>query len=291
MSEAVNRREFIKGTAVSAAGTTLGSSLSAFSEKRSFSFSKEIPVSSAYDIMKDVMKYRKIDVYANAYSSDELAKTQIDYADRLGIEKLILSVPIARTMGEPPAEIRAYNDLVIKAVKRYSKRLVGQFTLHPANLKESLEEMKRCIGEGMVGMKLYNQFKINNPLVYPVIEQFIKYRMILHVHGESQLGVGGHRMKYDVNNTPTISVPEDFVKIAKRYPEAMFQYAHIGGGSDWEYACKTFMHYPNIYVDTGGSNNSEDMVDFAVEHLGEDRVFFGCDSFFTRVLVIPWLPG
>lgn len=282
MSEAINRRNFIKGTTVSAAGVMLGSSLNAFSEKSPSSFPKEVPVSSSYNIMKDVLKYRKIDVYANAYSSEELAKAQIDYADRLAIKKLILSVTIARKMGETPAEIREYNDLVIKAVKRYPKRLAGQFTLHPAYLKESLEEMKRCIGEGMVGMKLYNQFKINNPLVYPLIEQFIKHRMIIHVHGESQLGVGGHRMKYDVNNTPTISVPEDFAEIAKRFPEAMFQYAHIGGGGDWEYACKTLMHYPNIYVDTGGSNNSENMVDFAVEHLGEDRVFFGCDSSFYQ---------
>ena len=85
-------------------------------------------------------------------------------------------------------------------------------------------------------------------------------------------------MKYDVKNTPTISVPEDFVEIAEKYPEAMFQYAHIGGGSDWEYACKAFRNYNNIYVDTGGSNNEEGMIDFAVETLGEDRVFFGCDS-------------
>jgi len=232
--------------------------------------------------MKDVMKYRKIDAYGNAYADDKLAAGQIAYADRLGIERLILSVPVAKQMGKTPVEFKAYNDLVILAVKRYPHRLAGQLTLHPAYLKESLEEIKRCTGEGMTGMKLYNQFKINDPVVYPVIEQFIHYKMIIHVHGESQLGVGGYRMKYDVDNTPAISVPEDFMDIAKRYPEAMFQYAHIGGGGDWEYACKSFRGYPNIYVDTGGSNNDENMVDFAVENLGEDRVFFGCDSSFYQ---------
>lgn len=237
---------------------------------------------STYDIMKDVMKYRKIDAYANAYAQDESATAQIAYADRLGIERLMLSVPIAKQMGTTPAEFKAYNDLVIRAVKRYPHRLTGQLTLHPAYLKASLEEIKRCTGEGMTGMKLYNQFKINDPVVYPVIEQFIHYKMIIHVHGESQLGVGGYRMKYDVDNTPAISVPEDFVAIAKRYPEAMFQYAHIGGGGDWEYACKSFRDCPNIYVDTGGSNNDENMVDFAVGNLGEDRIFFGCDSSFYQ---------
>ena len=282
MSDMLNRRKFIRGTTLSAAGLILGNSFHAFSKQRTSSYSKQVAVSSSFDLMKQVMNYRKIDAYANAFSSDESAKNQLDLADRLGIEKLIISVPIARKMGDTPDEILAYNDLVLKAVKRCPDRLAGQFTLHPTNGKESLEEMKRCIGEGMVGMKLYNQFKINNPLVYPIIEQFIKFKMIIHVHGESQIGVGGHRMKHDVHNTPTISVPEDFADIAKRYPEAMFQYAHVGGGGDWEYACKKFIEHPNIYVDTGGSNNSENMVDFAVENLGEDRVFFGCDGSFYQ---------
>ena len=281
MSKSIKRRNFINGVTASAAGLMLGSRLNAFSAGRQARLA-EASSFAGYDMMKDVMKYRKIDAYANAYGEDRAAAAQIDLADRLGIDRLILSVPIARQMGKTPEEFRAYNDLVIRAVKRYPQRLAGQFTLHPAYLKESLEEIKRCTGEGMTGMKLYNQFKINDPIVYPVIEQFISYRMIIHVHGESQLGVGGYRMKYDANNTPTISVPEDFVAIAKRYPEAMFQYAHIGGGGDWEYPCKAFRDCPNIYVDTGGSNNSENMVDFALEWLGEDRVFFGCDSSFYQ---------
>jgi predicted TIM-barrel fold metal-dependent hydrolase len=85
-------------------------------------------------------------------------------------------------------------------------------------------------------------------------------------------------MKYDTGIRPQTSIPEDFVDAAKRYPEAMFQYAHIGGGGDWEYACKMFVDHPNIYVDTSGSNNPEHMIDFAVQQLGDDRCFFGTDN-------------
>jgi len=74
------------------------------------------------------------------------------------------------------------------------------------------------------------------------------------------------------------------VDIARRYPEGMFQYAHIGGGGDWEYACKAFRNYPNIYVDTSGSNNEEHMINFAIDCLGEDRLFFGCDGSFYQGL-------
>jgi predicted TIM-barrel fold metal-dependent hydrolase len=31
-------------------------------------------------------------------------------------------------------------------------------------------------------------------------------------------------------------------------------------------------------VDTGGSNNEENMIDFAIRYLGEDRIFFGTDN-------------
>jgi predicted TIM-barrel fold metal-dependent hydrolase len=136
----------------------------------------------------------------------------------------------------------------------------------------------------VVGTRAYHQVKINDPLFYPIIEKLIAVKMILFVHGESQLGVGGYRMKYDAGKRHTISVPEDFVDVAKRYPEAMLQFPHLGGGGDWEYMCKAFKGYPNIYVDVGGSNNQEHLVDFAVQSLGEDRVFFGSDNSFYQAV-------
>lgn len=279
-----NRRKFINSTAATVAATLAGGFSEALAKDDDIDKGRGAMDIPSYSLMREVMKYKKIDAYANAYADEKMAGKQMDFADRLGIEKLILSVPIAREMGKTQKEIRQYNDLVISATKRSPDRLRGQFTLYPVHLKESLEEIKRCVGEGMVGLKLHNQCKINDPIVYPVIEQFISYKMMIHVHGESQLGVGGYRMKYDVQNTPAISVPEDFVEIANRYPEAMFQYAHIGGGGDWEYACKAFAECANIFVDVGGSNNGGRMVDFAIEMLGEDRVFFGTDSSYYQAV-------
>jgi predicted TIM-barrel fold metal-dependent hydrolase len=91
------------------------------------------------------------------------------------------------------------------------------------------------------------------------------------------LGVGGKRTKYG-NIQPNASIPEDFAEAAGRYPEAMFQYAHTGGGGDWQYACKIIKDFPNIYVDTSGSNNEGTMIDYALRYLGEDRLLFGTDS-------------
>jgi predicted TIM-barrel fold metal-dependent hydrolase len=130
----------------------------------------------------------------------------------------------------------------------------------------------------MVGMKLYNHVKINDPLFYPVIEKFIGLNMIILMH----TAIGKSRVILDAGEPPNISMPEDFVDIAKKYPEAMFQYAHTGGGIDWEYACKALVHSPNVFVDLSGSNNEAGMIDFAMQYLGEDRLLFGCDNSFYQ---------
>ena len=267
MSRSINRRKFLAGTSLTAAGIMVGGSIAGCSR------AKENEISS-YDIMKDVLKYRKID--GHCHPKPDLGR-QIAIADQLGIGTLQISEP---GIGEEfsPEEVRRNNDVVLAAVKQYPDRFIGFFTLNPRYRKESMEELKRCVDLGMAGYKGYTQVKVNDPLYYPIIEKLIDLKMICFLHAECQLGVGGYRMKYDVGKPPNTSIPEDFVDAAKRYPEAMFHFAHIGGGFDWEYQCKKLKECPNIYVDTGGSNNEENMVDFAIRHLGEDRIFFGTDN-------------
>lgn len=273
----MDRRNFLSRSSVAAAGwLTMGGTTGHYTGAAI----EETPAGSGmatYDLMKEVAKYRKLDAHCHVNLFDGEPESNIDFADRLHIEKMVVSRPIVSGDGTP-AEFKSYNDLVIKAVKKYPGRFIGQMTINPQFPKESLEEIDRCLGEGMVSLKVYTQVKISDPLFYPVIEKMAKHKMIIHMHAHCQLGVGGYRMKYDTGIRPQTSIPEDFVTAAKRFPEAMFQYAHIGGGGDWEYACKMLADYKNVYVDTSGSNNPEHMVDFAVQQLGIDRVFYGTDN-------------
>ena len=271
MSKEIIRRKFLSDSALAATGIVLGTNLLRCS-------SKEKSVISSYNIMKEVMNYRKIDTHAHVYLSHGGPENQIDFADRLGIEKMVISRPITTGKKATPDQFIESNNLVFKAMKMFPDRFIGQPTMNPIYQKESIEEIKRCIDQGMVGLKVYTQVKINDPLFYPIIEMYIDLNMIIMVHAFCQLGLGGYRMKYDIGQAPNTSIPEDFADIAKRYPEAMFQFAHIGGGGDWEYECKLLKDYPNVYVDTSGSNNEENMIDFAIKTLGEDRLFFGSDS-------------
>jgi predicted TIM-barrel fold metal-dependent hydrolase len=267
----MNRRKFLTRTSLPAAGILLGSSLHGCNSDPHEGI-------SSYDLMKDVMKYRKLD--AHCHPQEDLVK-QLEIADRLGISKMQISNPVTNFSGkepEGPEQVREHNDVVIKAVRQFPDRFVGFFTLNPFYRKESMEEMKRCVDLGMAGYKGYTQVKVNDPLYYPIIEKLIDLKMIVFMHAFCQLGMAGYRMKYDIGRFPGTTIPEDMAEAAGRYPGAMFQFAHIAGGGDWEYECKILKPYPNIYVDTGGSNNEENIIDFAIEQLGEDRILFGTDD-------------
>jgi predicted TIM-barrel fold metal-dependent hydrolase len=268
----IHRRKFFRNTAFSTAGIIMGSNLLDFSAQHN-------PASASFDIMKEVMKYRKIDTHEHVALDGSELEAQIDFADRLRIEKLAISRPFTGDIAKDatPEAFRKHNDTVLRAMKMYPDRYLGMVFVNPLYGKESLEEIKRCIDLGMVGLKVYHQVKINSPLFYPIIEKFIDLKMIILMHAHCGLGVGGKRTKYG-NIQPNASIPEDFVEAAERYPDAMLQYAHTGGGGDWEYACKTMKDYPNIYVDTSGSNNCGGMIDYVLKYLGEDRMFFGTDS-------------
>ena len=270
----IHRRKFITHTAVSAAGLVLGKQLTGCSSKAA----PGTDPLGASTMMQEVMRYRKIDAHAHVYFTDDSPETQLDFADRLGIEKLVISRPMAPGSKGLPEEFIQCNDLILRAVKQYPDRFIGQLTLNPTYGKESLEEIKRCVDQGMVGLKVYNHVKINDPLFYPIIEKFIDLKMIILMH----VGIGKSRITYDAGEPANVSIPADFVDIAKRYPEAMFQFAHLAGGEDWEDACKALKDSPNVFADLAGSNNDANIVDCAMKYLGEDRLLFGCDNSFYQ---------
>ena len=184
---------------------------------------KDHPDSFSYDIMKETMKYRKIDSHTHIYlSPDTGPEVLLDFADRLGIEKLFISRPITE-LDRPHQEFRDSNDMMIKAMKQYPDRLIAQFTLNPVYAKESLEEIKRCVDQGMVGLKVYFQVKLNDPLFYPIIEKMIDLKMIILMHAYSGIGRGGYRTKYG-NLYPDESTPEDFVEVARIIQTFMLMY-------------------------------------------------------------------
>jgi len=274
MSGLISRRGFMTSSVASAAGIAVALNLAGTEEKQESALSTP----KRESLMDEIKRYRKIDAHAHVGLGEGTPKDIVDISDRLSIGNLMISKPMAPGSKGLPEEFIACNKVVYSAMKEYPKRFTGMLTLNPTYKKESLEEIKKCTELGMVGMKLYNHVKINDPLFYPIIEKFIDLKMIILMHSP----IGKARIKYNAREPKNISIPEDFVDIARRYPEAMFQFAHIGGGIDWEDAVKALKDSPNVYIDVSGSNNEGNMIDFALQHVGEDRLFFGCDNSFYQ---------
>lgn len=224
------------------------------------------------EMVRQAVKYRKIDAHNHIDKNNRNVEDTIRSCDRVGITHTAVSIPNGKT----PQEIKENNNIVLKAMKAFPDRILGQCFINPGFKKEALEEMNRCIGEGMVMLgELYNAFKINDPLYYPIIERCIDLKIPLLMHASTTLG---NWWKGNPPSKPTnASVAEDFVDIAQRYPEAMFIHGHIGGGGIWEYACKVLKDAPGIYVDTSGSICDEEMIDMAIKYLGVNRLLFATD--------------
>jgi hypothetical protein len=246
-----------------------------------------------YDVPAAIHRYRKLDSH-NHISDDP--RRVIAAADRLEIEKIAISVPITDPRQEATPEVfRAANDRVLKAMKDFPGRFLGQCFINVHYQRESLEEIDRCLDAGMIGLgELYTQVRINDPQFFPIIEKCIALKAPLMCHcadnrrdyrnptgapRPEDLGADNRRDFRDPDR-PGASRPEDFVEAGKRYPEAMLISGHIGGGGDWEYYCKTLRSAPTVFADTSGSVTDEGMVDFAVKCLGVRRLLFATDMNF-----------
>lgn len=117
----INRRDFLAGALSAGGAMMLAPYVTACSSKQGEGSKK--PVSS-FDMMKEVMKYRKIDSHAHVYFSPDSPGTQLDFADRLGIEKLVISRPMTPGSEGRPDEFIRCNDLILSAVKQHPDRFI-----------------------------------------------------------------------------------------------------------------------------------------------------------------------
>ncbi|HEY8744182.1 MAG TPA: amidohydrolase family protein [Chloroflexota bacterium] len=197
----------------------------------------------------------------------------IEAADRLEIDQLCCSILTPRK----PASAQGFqgcNAWVAEAMARFPGRVQGYCYVNPGYPREALEEIHRCVEDrGFMGIKLYNEYTVTEPVVWPIIELAIKLRVPVLEHA-------GHA-HYFVTEQPRISDGGHLAGLSRRYPEAMLICAHVGGGGDWEWTIKALRHAPGVFLDTSGSVIDEGIVELAAATLGVDRLLFGCDMSMT----------
>jgi predicted TIM-barrel fold metal-dependent hydrolase len=227
----------------------------------------------------DWRKLRKFDVHNHVFLSGRRGNADwadvdhlIEAAEILGIERLYCSRPITAGLMANIDAVRDVNDSVLAAMRRHPRQIFGYCFVQPGNGPAALAEIDRCLDAGMIGIKLYNQFKYTDPAIFPVAEKCI----------ERGIPFLGHSAFLTDPRTlalqPKTSHALDFCALAARYPELILIMGHVNGGGDWEWAIKGLRECPNVFLDTSGSVLEEGTIEACVRHLGHERVLFATDA-------------
>ncbi|MBM3748172.1 MAG: amidohydrolase [Acidobacteria bacterium] len=224
---------------------------------------------------------RVIDAHTHLYhhsraSWSEDDRKLIEAADKLGIGQLCCSMLPPRRPATPES-FHECNRWTAEVMRRFPERILGYCFVNPGYTREALAEIRRAVEQdGFIGIKLYNDYRADEPVVWPIVELAIELRVpILHHAGHTS---------WLPQPQPRISDAGHLAELARRYPEAMIICAHICGGGDWEWSIKALRNAPSVYLDTSGSVPDEGVIEMAVRVLGAARLLFATDLSMTASL-------
>ena len=198
---------------------------------------------------------------------EERMTALLRWADRLGIERLLLSQGYCSQLHPTPDQFRQENDRVMRAVRRFPDRAYGSVYLSPAYPDFSVEEFNRCVRDGP--MVSIGEVEADKPCSVPEMDRIVECAasMKMPVLQHTWLKIGG--------NEPGESTPYDVVAIARRHPDVQFVCIHTGG--DWERGIRIIRDTKNVSAEIAGSNPTSGFVEMAVRELGAERVIYGSD--------------
>ncbi|MEO5961373.1 MAG: amidohydrolase family protein [Opitutaceae bacterium] len=186
---------------------------------------------------------------------------------------------------EKPETCAWQNRFYAAGVKAHPDRLSAFATLHPrAGREVTLAEVRRAHGEGLVGLgelSPHSQgFTVDDPVFGDALALAEELKMPVNLHASDP----------DARKFPGwVATPaDDFVGLARGFPNVTFVLAHWGGMLPLRDA--RFATLANVYYDTAASPLMYDagIWSRAVPALGAERVLFGSDyplNLYPRVAV------
>ena len=143
------------------------------------------------------------------------------------------------------------------------------------------ELLEREIGAGFKGIKLLpvnRGYRLSDPACRPLLDKAAELGANFIIH-------------YGVSVAPDVDMrfadPIDLAPVARDYPDITFVIAHFGAGY-LNQVLKLAYSYPNIAVDTSGTNNWMDFMAYPITleqaferclaSMGSKRILFGTDA-------------
>ncbi len=189
------------------------------------------------------------------------------FADRMGVERIVLFMGFPFLEDPTPEQLRQQNDQALRALSHYHDRAFGFVYTSAKHPEASVREFERCVKNGpMVGVKLWVARRCSDAEIDPIIENAMAMQAPILQHTWFKTG----------GNLPGESTPLDIVKLAKRHPKATLICGHSGG--NWELGLRAIRSSKNVYADLGGSDPTTGFVEMAARELGAERIVFGSDA-------------
>jgi len=215
-------------------------------------------------------EYLVWDVHGHLNTPGETPAERIDnllkFADRMGIERVIVFMGYPWAYDPSPEDVRRQNDQVLQALERSRGRAFGFAYLNPKHTEESLDEMDRCVRDGpMVGVKLWVAVRCHEKCLDPIVRHSARLKAPILQHTWYKI----------TGNLPGESTAADLALLAARHPTASFIAAHAGG--DWERGIRAIRSAANVTAEISGGDPTAGVVEMAVRELGAERVMYGSD--------------
>lgn len=192
----------------------------------------------------------------------------VKIADRVGVERLCINMSPPWQHEPTPEQFRKSNDDVLAILREWSARAFGFVYLNPAHLRESLDELERCVADGpMIGIKLWVGARADRAELDAIVRRARELDALILQHTWiKQRGAG---------NLPGESTPMELAELSARHPGVPIVCGHTGG--DWELGIRAIRARPELHADLGGADPVAGEVELAVRELGASRVLYGSD--------------
>lgn len=188
-------------------------------------------------------------------------------SDLMGVERLCIYLGKTWQYDPSPAQLREANDYILRCMKVAPDRVFGFAYVSPNWVKESLQEIERCIAGGpMVGIKLWVARRCSDAVVDPIIRRAGELKAVIFQH--TWLKTNGQ--------LPGESTPTDVLVMSARHKGVPLILGHTG--AQWELGTRAVRPNKLISVDLAGSDPTAGMTEMAVRELGAERVIWGSDS-------------
>lgn len=165
------------------------------------------------------------------------------------------------------------NNRKIAELAKKHKSIHGLYWIQHHKIKNDIRILSQGLKDGVYeGVKFHGAFEhlpVSSAIYHPIMELLSDKNALILVHCG----------RYKDGSRSSVTSFEHAMELALNYPKLKVIMAHMGGNDTAivKKAVSYVKDIKNIYFDTAGIS-APIRVEYAVEHLGVDRILFGSDS-------------